>query len=178
MAQLTTLARPYAKAAFAYAGEQDKLDLWSETLQQLAAVLEQEKVVTALSNPLSTTEQNAQTLMGLMDEGLDSKIQNFITHVSVNKRLGLLPEISRLFDVMKANREKVVDVKVQAAYDVSEEQRTKLSEALSKNLNRSVSLEVETDSSLIGGALIHAGDSLIDGSVKGRLAKLSEAINQ
>lgn len=176
MAELTTLARPYAKAAFEYADASNSLDVWSSALQSLAVVVANEKVAAALSNPLATTEQHAQTVIDLMGEDLDSKTQNFVRNIAANKRLPLLGEISELFDLMKANREQVLDVKIASAFDMSDEQQAKLADALGKNLKRNVSLEVETDKDLIGGALIHAGDTLIDGSVKGRLAKLTDAI--
>lgn len=176
MAELTTLARPYAKAAFEYADSANALDLWSKALSELALVVTDEKVSDLLSNPLNTTEQNTQLLISLMGEELDSKVQNFVRNISTNKRLSLLGEISELFDLMKANREQTLDVKIQAAYELTDAQQAKLSEVLSGSLKRKVALEVETDTSLIGGVLIHAGDTLIDGSVKGRLAKLTEAI--
>jgi len=176
MAELTTLARPYAKAAFEYADAANGLDTWSKALQELAVVVGDEKVASALSNPLATTEQHAQILIDLMGEDLDAKMQNFVRNMADNKRIALFGEISQLFDLMKANREQVLDVKLQTAFDMNDDQQSKLVDALSKNLNRNVSLEVETDNSLIGGALIHAGDTLIDGSVKGRLTKLKDAI--
>lgn len=176
MAELTTLARPYAKAAFEYADNANALDNWSKALQALSAVVADEKVSVALSNPLATTEQHAQIVIDLMGEDLDAKAQNFVRNMAANKRLGLLAEISELFDLMKANREQILDVKIQSAFDMNDEQQARLADALGKNLKRNVSIEVETDNSLIGGALIHAGDTLIDGSVKGRLAKLTDAI--
>lgn len=176
MAELTTLARPYAKAAFEYADASNSLDSWSKALQSLALLVADEKVASALSNPLATTEQHAQTVIDLMGDELDGKVQNFVRNIAVNKRLPLLGQISELFDLMKANREQVLDVKIASAFELSDEQQAKLADALGKNLERNVSLELETDSSLIGGALIHAGDTLIDGSVKGRLAKLTDAI--
>lgn len=176
MAELTTLARPYAKAAFEYADESSSLDAWSTALQQLAAVVTEDKVDAALSNPLATTEQHAQTLIDIMGDSLDAGQQNFVRNMAGNKRLGLLAEISQLFDLMKANREQMLDVKIQSAFDMDSDQQSKLADALSKNLKRNVSLEVATDKSLIGGVLVHAGDTLIDGSVKGRLTKLKDAI--
>lgn len=178
MAELTTLARPYAKAAFEFADNAGSLDSWSKALQSLAAVVAEPKVATALSNPLNTTEQNAQLVIDLLGEELDAKAQNFVRNIAANKRLPLTSEITQLFDLMKANREQALDVKIESAFDMSESEQTKLADALGKNLKRTVTLEVETDSSLIGGALIHAGDTLIDGSVKGRLAKLTDALGQ
>lgn len=177
MAELTTLARPYAKAAFEFADTSSNLDSWSKTLQTLASVVAEPKVSATLANPLNTTEQNAQTVIDLLGEELETKQQNFVRNIAANKRLPLLDEISQLFDLMKANREQSLDVKIQSAFDMNENQQAKLAQALGDNLKRTVALEVETDSSLIGGALIHAGDTLIDGSVKGRLAKLTDALD-
>lgn len=176
MAEQITLARPYARAAFEYADATDNLEAWSRALQQLVLVAADEKVATALSDPLATTDQRAQILISLMGDELDGGMRNFVHNMADNKRVDLFGEISELFDLMKANREQVLDVKLQTAFDLDDAQRDKLAEALSRHLNRKVALEVETDNSLIGGARIHAGDTLIDGSVKGRLGKLKDAI--
>ena len=176
MAELTTLARPYAKAAFEYAETAEQLDAWSQALRTLAAVIVDPKVSVRLSDPLATAEQHAQTLMELMGSELDPKVQNYIRNLATNKRLPLLAEISGLFDLMKANSEQILDVKISSAFELSDAQKSSLSDALSRNLQRKVTLECNTDAGLIGGVTIHAGDTLIDGSVKGRLAKLNEAI--
>ena len=176
MAERTTLARPYAKAAFEYADAAAVLDQWSSALQQLALVSSDEKVAEALSNPMLTAEQHAQTLIDLLADELDDKAKNFVVNIASNKRIDLLAGISALFDLMKANRERVLDVKIQAAYELSDAQQKKLADALGENLQRNINLDAETDTSLIGGAVIHAGDTLIDGSVKGHLNKLKEAI--
>jgi len=176
MAELTTLARPYAKAAFEYAQTAGTLDSWSEALQQLALLVADDKVAAALSDPMSTSEQKAQTLVGLLSEELDANIQNFVRNVANNKRIELLAAISELFDLMKANLEQVLDVKIQSAFELNDAQQTQLSDALGKNLKRKVTLEVETDTTLIGGVLVHAGDTLIDNTVKGHLNRLKEAI--
>lgn len=177
MAELTTLARPYAKAAFEFADSSSALADWSAMLASLAAVVADDKVEKALSNPAATTEQNAETLLVLMGDTLDAKAKNFVSNVAANKRTALFGEISQLFDLMKAQREQVLDVAITSAFEVQEDQQTKLAEALSKNLNRQVTLSCDTDANLIGGALIHAGDTFIDGTVSGRLAKLAEAMN-
>ena len=177
MAELTTLARPYAKAAFEYADANDALAQWSEMLGSIAAVVADEKVSKLLSDPAATSEQNAKTLVDIMGDALDTKAQNFVSNVASNKRIALFGEVSKLFDLLKAQREQVLDVEITSAYEVNNEEQAKLSSALSKNLNRQVTLTCDTDASLIGGALIHAGDTFIDGTVSGRLAKLAEAMN-
>lgn len=177
MAELTTLARPYAKAAFEYADANDALSSWSEMLQDLAAVVANEKVAKMLSNPAATSEQNASALLDIMGDSLDGKAKNFVKNISANKRIDLLGEVSALFELLKAQREQILDVDITSAYDLTEDEQKNLAEALGKNLNRQVTLTCDTDASLIGGALIHAGDTFIDGTVRGRIAKLADAMN-
>ena len=177
MAELTTLARPYAKAAFEYADANNALSSWADMLGALAAVVAEEKVAKLLSNPAATSEENASALIGIMGDTLDDKGQNFVRNVASNKRVGLFGEISKLFDLFKSQREQVLDVEITSAYEMLDGEKSKIADALSKNLNRQISLTCDTDTKLIGGALIHAGDIFIDGSVSGRLAKLAEAMN-
>ena len=177
MAELTTLARPYAKAAFEYADANNALSNWAGMLGALASVVAEEKVAKLLSDPAATSEENASALVALMGDSLDAKGQNFVRNVAANKRIGLFGEISKLFDLMKSQREQVLEVEITSAYAMQEGEKTKIADALSKNLNRQVSLTCDTDTSLIGGAQIHAGDTFIDGSVSGRLAKLTEAMS-
>ena len=94
-----------------------------------------------------------------------------------NRRLQLLPQIYQQFEVLKANREKTVEVNVVSATEISTEQQNKLASALSAKLEREVNMQVSVDDSLIGGAVVRAGDTVIDGSIRGRLAKLAEALN-
>lgn len=177
MAELTTLARPYAKAAFEFADANNVLAGWSEMLGSLAAVVADERVAKLLSDPAATSEQNAESLLALMGDALDAKGQNFVSNVAANGRISLFGEISKLFDLLKSQREQVLDVEITSAYEIQDHDQAKLAEALTKNLNRQVTLSCDTDKSLIGGALIHAGDTFIDGTVSGRLAKLAEAMN-
>lgn len=177
MAELTTLARPYAKAAFEFADANNALTEWAKMLGELAVVVSEEKVAKLLSDPSATSEQNATTLVEIMGDSLDDKGKNFVRNVASNKRIGLFGEISQLFDLLKSQRERVLDVDITSAYEMNDEEQRKLAEALSKNLNRQVTLTCDTDASLIGGVMVHAGDTFIDGSVSGRLAKLAEAMN-
>lgn len=177
MAELSTLARPYSRAAFEYADKAGQLAGWSTALNALSAVMSNDNVAQALNNPLSTADKNADLIVGLLGDELDDKQRHFVTNLAANKRLSLAPEIASLYDVMKANRERAIDVEVTSAFAVSEDQQTQLSDALSKRLDRVVSLTTKVDQSLIGGALIQAGDTRIDGTVKGQLAKLAEAMN-
>ncbi len=176
MAELTTLARPYARAAFDQAKAQKTLDSWSTCLDMLAAVADVAKVGDLFSSPSLTSEQKSETLLGLCGEGLDESQKNFVRLLAENKRLSLLSGIAELFELYKAEHEKSVDVEVHSAYEISDELSNKLAASLKKTLDRNVSLNTVIDKSLIGGVVIHAGDMVIDNSVRGRLEKLSDAL--
>jgi F-type H+-transporting ATPase subunit delta len=177
MAELSTLARPYAKAAFEYALQGNELSAWSTQLATAAAVVGDDRVSSVLSDPALTAEQQAQALIGICGDEMGSKACNFVSILADNKRLALLPEISSLFEQLKANQEKSVDVQVISAYDLAEGAEQKLAEALKTKLERDVRVDTVVDSELLGGVLIRAGDLVIDGSVRGRLNKLAEAMN-
>jgi len=177
MAELSTIARPYAKAAFEHARENSSLTQWSEQLAVVAAVTGDESMEAVLGNPGMTAAQQAQTLNDVCGEAIGPQVNNFIVILASNKRLSLLPEICMLFEQHKANQEKSVDVEVISAFEVADETKNKLAEALGKKLEREVRVSSSIDEDLLGGVLIRAGDLVIDGSVRGRLNKLSEAIS-
>jgi F-type H+-transporting ATPase subunit delta len=177
MAELSTLARPYARAAFEVARESHELSAWSEQLAVVAAVSTDETMAALLGSPRFTAEQMANTVIEVCGDQLGSGVQNFIRVLAGNKRLKLLPEIYGLFEQYKANQEKSVDVTVASAFDLGEETRQKLADVLSKKLEREVRVDATVDQTLLGGVLIRAGDLVIDGSVRGRLNKLAAAMN-
>jgi F-type H+-transporting ATPase subunit delta len=177
MAELSTLARPYAKAAFEYARDKTALEQWSQQLAIAAAVTRDEALVAVLNNPALTAEQQAQTVTNVCGDALLGEVHNYIAILAANKRIALLPEISSLFNQYKANQEKSVDVEVVSAFDLAETTTEKLAQVLGKKLEREVKVSTSTDQNLLGGVLIRAGDLVIDGSVRGRLNKLAEAMN-
>lgn len=176
MAELTTLARPYAKAAFELAQAQQQLANWSAMLGLAAAVSQDDTMQRMLKAPRLTSAQKAATFIEVCGDKLDAKAQNFIHVAAENDRLLLLPEISALFDLYKAEQERSVDVEVTSAFALNQEQQDKLAKVLSARLGREVRLHAAEDSALIGGVIIRAGDLVIDGSVRGKLAQLAEAL--
>jgi F-type H+-transporting ATPase subunit delta len=176
MAELTTLARPYAKAAFEFAQSQNMLTEWSAMLGLASAVSVDETVQQVLRVPRMTGDEKAGTFVEVCGDKLDAKVQNFIHLLAENDRLLLLPEITELFELFKAEQEKSVDVEVTSAFALNNEQKDKLAKVLSARLSREVRLHATEDSSLIGGVVIRAGDLVIDGSVRGKIAKLAEAL--
>ena len=177
MAELSTLARPYAKAAFEYAKEKGALSGWEGQLATAAAVASQERVSAMLDNPALTDEQQANVLNEVCGDDTSSEVKNFVHILAANKRIPLLPEIHQQFALFKANQEKSVDVEVISAFDLDDATTGRLAEVLRGKLERDVKVSTATDESLLGGVLIRAGDMVIDGSVRGRLNKLAEAMN-
>jgi len=177
MAELRTLARPYAKAIFSYAETSATLDQWSSSLELLSSVVEESTIQRFLVSPEYTTQQQADTLVDICGESLDDKAQNLVSLLAENRRLSLLPFVLSQFRDLKAAREKAVDVELYSAAELDEQQRQQFSQALSLRLDRRVNLNVSIDKSLIGGILVRAGDTVIDGSIRGRLNKLAQALN-
>ncbi|MEH6468090.1 MAG: F0F1 ATP synthase subunit delta [Porticoccus sp.] len=177
MAELSTLARPYAKAAFQYAADASDLQGWSDSLAVAAVVASQDAVVKLLSSPSYTATQQAEKTIEVCGDALNEKSRSFVQVLAENHRLQLLPQIYQQFEVLKANREKTVEVSVVSASEISTEQQDKLASALSSKLEREVNMQVSIDDSLIGGVVVRAGDTVIDGSIRGRLAKLAEVLN-
>ena len=177
MAELTTLARPYAKAAFQVALDDKTLDEWSKMLGLAAAVTRHERLKMLLGSPALTSEQVAQSMIDVCGDELSDKGRNFIRLLAENKRITLLGEICAIYESLKAQQEKSLDVEVITAFEISEATSDKLATALKNRLQREVRLATRTDQSLIGGAVIRAGDMVIDNSVRGKLAKLAESIN-
>jgi F-type H+-transporting ATPase subunit delta len=177
MAELDTLARPYAKAAFEFALHESDLESWSGSLQTAAAVTQHKQVIKLLGSPSSTSPQQASAVAEICGDAVADEGKNFITILSENKRLSLLPQISHQFEVMKAHHERAVDVELISALPIDENQRDMLTQALSEKLERKINMQVSLDKSLLGGAVIRAGDTVIDGSIRGRLTKLADSFN-
>lgn len=176
MAELTTLARPYAKAAFGFALANEKLSDWSKMLTTLAQVAQLEKVKAVFASPALTSEQQVETLVSLLGDELDEKVINFISLLSHNKRLLLLPAIVEQFEILRDQHEKLSHVEINSAYEIDQALEDNLAKALEKKLNGNVTIRTSVDKNLIGGAVIRAGDLVIDSSIRGRLAKLTESV--
>lgn len=176
MAELTTLARPYAKAVFAEASEKGALDVWSADLALLSACVTEPKVQEFLANPSFTSQQHAQTINEVCGDQLNEAAKNLVVVLAENKRLELLPEVTVLFEEFKAQLQNTVDVVVTSAYPLSDAQSKQLEQALKAKLNRDIRMSSTVDESIIGGAIIRAGDLVIDGSLTGKLSKLAEAM--
>jgi len=177
MAESITIARPYAKAAFQAAKAQGTLTDWSDMLSYAAAVATDENMISVLDHPALTSEQKANVFSEVCGDKLSEQGKNFVVVLSENDRLGLVSDISDLFEVFKSQQEQSVDVEVESAFELGSEQQDKLAQALSDKLDRKVVVSSTTNEELIGGAIIRAKDLVIDASVRGKIAKLAEAIS-
>ena len=176
MAELSTLARPYAKAAFECAVAGDALDAWSEALAWLAQLVEDAQLAPLLRSPAVDRAQRATLLIELGGERLADPVRNFVQVLAENDRLLLLPVLFEQFQALKADHRCLVEVEVTSAAPIDESQQQRLAAALVRRLGREVRIQVSIDPGLIGGAIIRAGDTVIDGSLRGRLNKLAGAL--
>ncbi|HWF99061.1 MAG TPA: F0F1 ATP synthase subunit delta [Steroidobacteraceae bacterium] len=176
MADKSTIARPYAKAAFEEARDHGRLGPWSDALRTAAAVISDARVEALVGNPRVTPEELATLVIEIAGPQLDEEGRNFVRTLADNRRLPLLPEIAALFDELKSEAEGIVEVMVTSAAPLDDSQRRKLAAALEQRLKRSVRLQCATDPALIGGAVLRAGDLVIDGSLRGRLERIAYAL--
>jgi F-type H+-transporting ATPase subunit delta len=173
MAERITTARPYAKAIFALARKSNTLANTATGLRLAAEVVADPRVAPLLGSPHVTPAQLADLVNGIAGSSLDENGRNFINLLAQNRRLGFLPEIAALFEQMKAEVENAVDVEVTAAVPLTPDQESRYAAALQKKLGRSVRLHTKVDGSLLGGAVLKAGDLVIDGSIKGRIERMA-----
>ncbi len=176
MAEAITVARPYAQAAFDEARELGDLKGWSDILQSVAQAVINPEIRAIITSPRAVKSQLADLMLALCDDKVSETQRNFIKLLIESQRLSLLPEIVMLFEIMRAEAEKNVDVVVTSAFDLSEAQKQKITAALKKRMGREIKLSCETDRKLLGGIIIRAGDKVIDGSARTHLSELANAL--
>jgi len=173
MAEISTIARPYAEAVFELAQESSSLGVWSGVLQYAAAVAADRDMLDIIGNANISREQVVGLFADICGKKLSKEGLNLIKLLAENHRLMVLPEISLQFEALKAEAEKTIEAEVIAAYEVSSAQQKKIAENLKKRLGREVTLTCRVDNTLLGGAIIKAGDLVIDGSTQGQIQRLA-----
>jgi F-type H+-transporting ATPase subunit delta len=176
MAEPSTVARPYAEAAFQLAAEGNALAKWSEMLGALALVARDERVQRAASNPELSDDQVAGLFIAILAGRLSGEGENFVRVLAHNKRLELLPLIHEQFEALKNERESVIEAELQTAFELSEAQVSDLVQRLEKKTGRKVRARIEVSKDLIAGVRIVLGDKVIDGSARAQLAALETAL--
>jgi len=176
MAERMTIARPYARAAFDIARAEGRVVAWSRALAIAGAGVSDPSVQALLGSPRLPKEQLPPIFIELAGGELGESGANFMRVLADNRRLGLLPEIAGGFEALRAEAERSIEATVISTTALDEPTRAALIQALKKRLDRAVTLRCETDPGLLGGAIIRAGDLVIDGSVKSKLERLGRAL--
>lgn len=176
MAELSTLARPYAEAVFRLAKEKNALADWSDRLATLAAIVSDARMQVLIVDPNTSAERAAGIIASVAGNTLGEAGSNLLGLLAQNDRLTLLPEIAAQYEVLKAEAEGVLEATIVSAQEMNDAQKADLMAALKSKFGRDVQATVEVDASLIGGAVITVGDQVIDGSVRGRLQKMAASL--
>lgn len=176
MADLSTLARPYAKAAFELARDSKRFKEWGEMLDALGAAVKAPEVASLIGHPALLKADLADVLAQKLSGALGEEGRSLIRLLVENNRLKAAPFIAEQFEALRAEAESRIDVEITSAAAIPPAQQEKLADAVSRRLSRDVVVEWKTDESLVAGAVIRAGDLVIDGSVKGELEKLRTAL--
>lgn len=173
---MTTIARPYAMAAFEYALAKQELPGWETMLKSAAALAEDKSVARLLAAPNVSAEKLANLFCEILTPVASTEKKNFIRLLAENRRLRVLPNIVKTFEALRAQYEKTLDVQVTSAVDLDANYKKTLADALTKRLHRTVSLQCTVDPNLLGGVVVRAGDLVFDGSVRGKLNRMIEFI--
>lgn len=176
MAENSTIARPYAQAAFDIAKEKGDLKSWSEMLQLIAAVTSDAVMSDMISNPSIEREKITDIIVDVCADSLNDTAKNFVKVLAENGRLNVSSEIALAYEEHRAEAEKTVEAEVTSAFPLSDAQTKSITDALKKRLGREVTLVTNIDETIVGGAIIRAGDLMIDGSVSGQLDKLATSL--
>lgn len=181
MSEFETAARPYARALFELASEEKKLQQWQDNLQQAAVIACDPDMLAIFEQPAILASEVAELFLSVSAAaGLDddADFSNLIKLLAENDRLAVLPTINLQFATLKQEAEGKIEVKVRSARELNAEQQDKIASSMAKRLGKEVSITTEIDASLIAGAIISAGDLVIDGSASGQMQKLKIALNK
>ncbi len=176
MAEPSTVARPYAEAAFKLADTAGALANWSEMLGALALVAQDERVLRAVADPNLSEAQAAGVFISVLGGRLTAEAENLVRVLAENRRLELLPEMRAQFEALKNEREGIVEAEVQSAFELTEAQVADLVQRLEKKTGRKVRTKVQINKDLIAGVRVVLGDKVIDASARAQLGALESAL--
>lgn len=177
MSTVTTLARPYAKAAFELAEADNATGRWNDMLDLASTLVSEQTIAKLLQSPDVTSSQLVKVLSDIAGEAFDDRFRDYLSVLSENKRFPLMPEIAALYQKLREEADKLLRVKVVSAFALDDDQASRLKAALARRFDREILLESKVDSSVIGGAVVYADGQVIDGSLKDRLMKLSNSLS-
>ena len=176
MAEVSTIARPYALAAFKQAKEENKLSEWSEMIETLTTIVSDPQMKGLIANPRVKRDDLAELIIDIADKALSDTGKNFVRVLAEKNRLKYVPDVRRVYEEERAESEGRSQVKVISAYELNDAEKKKIVSSMAKRLGTEVDLSVDVDDSLIGGVVIRAGDLVIDASLKGRMSRLANSL--
>ncbi len=180
MAELRTIARPYAEALFELAQDNGHMAEWSEALANLSAIVGNKDVAVLIGNPNVATETLAQAIIEIAghgdNQGLNNSGANLVKLLAENERLSVASEIAAQYEDLRAKAEDRVDVEITSAVELGQAQQEQITKSLKNRLKREISLSCVTDAELIGGLVVRAGDLVIDGSLRASLARMQQTL--
>ncbi len=176
MAELITVARPYAEAVFRLAKDSNTLIQWSDVLGNLALIAENQAVLDVVANPKCSADQVQELLVELLGTDANAEVKNFLAAVLENRRFATLPAMSALFEQLKSADEGVAQAHIESAFAMTDAQLAELTATLTQQLKRKISADVSINPELIGGVKVTIGDLVIDASVSGKLATLATSL--
>ena len=177
MAELSSIARPYAQAVFELAKDSGHYGPWSEALEFLAKVAADKDMAALFSNPRVSRQQAADIVIELLGEAVGDEPKNLVRLLAQNRRLQALSAILKQYELLRAEAERTIRAELESALPISDEEQRRIAGALKTRLGREVELVVTTNRELVGGAVIRAGDLVIDGSIRARLERLAAAVS-
>ncbi len=176
MAEAITVARPYAEAVYKHAVASESLEQWSKILRLAASVVEHDDIKPLISNPVISVKQLGEVFIEIGKGKYNSEARNLMMLLAENKRIFILPQISQLFEQLKAQHEGVLEAKIVSAFAIEGKQLKKLVDDLEQKFKRKIDAQVSVDSELIGGIKVEIGDEILDASVRGKLDAMAIAL--
>lgn len=171
-----TQARPYAKAVFELADADKSYEKWADELAVLASVAAHDDIQPLFTSPKFTREQRAEAFLKVCEGKVSDHAANLVRALAENDRLALLPTVQTLFDQLSNEAQNKIEVTVRTAHAIDDAQQSSLEKAIESKLKKDIQVNYEVDASLIGGVVIHAGDQVIDGSVKNRISQMATGL--
>ena len=178
MAELATIARPYAEAVFRLAKDGNALAAWSDKLAFIAAVYQDPQMQAAIGNPKVTAIDVERLMLAICGERIDGAGRNMIQLLVHNRRLAVLPQIREQFEKLKLEDEGKLDAKISSAYPLDDAQCNQVVNLLSSRFKRKINATVTVDPDLIGGIKVEVGDKVWDASVRGRLQTMAATLTK
>lgn len=176
MAEAITVARPYAEAVYKLSLKSKNLSQWSKVLKLAAGIAEEKQIKMLIGNPKVSAEQISQLFFDIGKSNFDNEARNFLTLLAENKRIMILPQISQLYEQLKAQYEGVLEAKIASAFEIDTKQLKKLIDDLEQKFNCKIEPKVSIDPELIGGIKVEIGDEIFDASVRGKLEAMTVAL--